>query len=131
MKAAALRGALSDRARHGRLHVFSSLVEGDVPSTKTAWALLNGVSERKNLLVVIDRDDATSHLSLRNLENVHVLVTDQLNTYDVLCADDIVFTESSLSTYLAGPARARAGASAAVDQAASPATDSDVVEDTK
>jgi large subunit ribosomal protein L4 len=131
MKAAALRGALSDRARHGRLHVFSSLVEGDVPSTKTAWALLNGVSERKNLLVVIDRDDATSHLSLRNLENVHVLVTDQLNTYDVLCADDIVFTESSLSTYLAGPTKAGGGASAAADQAAAPATDSDVVEDTK
>ena len=131
MKAAALRGALSDRARHGRLHVFSSLVEGDVPSTKTASALLNGVSERKNLLVVIDRDDTTSHLSLRNLENVHVLVTDQLNTYDVLCADDIVFTESSLSTYLAGPAKGRVGASAAADQAASPATDSDVVEDTK
>ena len=131
MKAAALRGALSDRARHGRLHVFSSLVEGDVPSTKTAWALLNGVSERKNVLVVIDRDDTTSHLSLRNLENVHVLVTDQLNTYDVLCADDIVFTESSLSTYLAGPTKGRVGASAAADQAASTATDSDVVEDTK
>jgi large subunit ribosomal protein L4 len=112
MKAAALRGALSDRARHGRIHVFSSLVEGDSPSTKAAWAILDGLSERKNLLVVVERDDATSWRSLRNLENVHVLVPDQLNTYDVLCADDIVFTEGSLSTFLAGPTK---GSSAKAD----------------
>ena len=105
MKAAALRGALSDRARHGRIHVFSSLVAGDSPSTKAAWAILDGLSERKNLLVVVERNDATSWKSLRNLENVHVLVPDQLNTYDVLCADDIVFTEGSLSTFLAGPTK--------------------------
>src|SRR5450631_963836 len=107
MKAAALRGALSDRARFGRIHVFSSLVEGDKPSTKAAWAILDGLSERKNLLVVVDRNDTTSWSSLRNLENVHVLVPDQLNTYDVLCADDIVFTEGSLSTFLAGPTKGR------------------------
>ena len=107
MKAAALRGALSDRARHGRIHVFSSLVEGDNPSTKAAWAILDGLSERKNLLVVVERSDDTSWRSLRNLENVHVLVPDQLNTYDVLCADDIVFTEGSLSTFLAGPTKGR------------------------
>jgi len=105
MKAAALRGALSDRARFGRIHVFSALVEGDKPSTKAAWAILDGLSERKNLLVVVDRSDTTSWSSLRNLENVHVLVPDQLNTYDVLCADDIVFTEGSLSTFLAGPTK--------------------------
>jgi len=105
MKAAALRGALSDRARHGRIHVFSSLIEGERPSTKAAWAILDGLSERKNLLVVVERDDATSWRSLRNLENVHVLVPDQLNTYDVLCADDIVFTEGSLGTFLAGPTK--------------------------
>jgi len=117
MKAAALRGALSDRARHGRIHVFSSLVEGDSPSTKAAWAILDGLSERKNLLVVVERNDATSWRSLRNLENVHVLVPDQLNTYDVLCADDIVFTEGSLSTFLAGPTKgtsAKAGLGEAV-----------------
>ncbi|HEY8883384.1 MAG TPA: 50S ribosomal protein L4 [Dermatophilaceae bacterium] len=107
MKAAALRGALSDRARHGRIHVFSSLVEGEKPSTKAAWAILDGLSERKNLLVVVDRADVTSWTSLRNLENVHVLVPDQLNTYDVLCADDIVFTQGSLSTFLAGPTKGK------------------------
>ncbi|MHB1472074.1 MAG: 50S ribosomal protein L4 [Dermatophilaceae bacterium] len=108
MKAAALRGALSDRARHGRIHVFSALVEGDKPSTKAAWAILDGLSERKNLLVVVERQDVTSWSSLRNLENVHVLVPDQLNTYDVLCADDIVFTKDALSTFLAGPTKGRA-----------------------
>ena len=107
MKAAALRGALSDRARHGRIHVFSSLVEGDKPSTKAAWAILDGLSDRKNLLVVVERQDVTSWSSLRNLENVHVLVPDQLNTYDVLCADDIVFTQDALSTFLAGPTKGR------------------------
>jgi large subunit ribosomal protein L4 len=107
MKAAALRGALSDRARHGRIHIFSALVEGAKPSTKAAWKILDGLSERKNLLVVVERNDTTSRSSLRNLENVHVLVPDQLNTYDVLCADDIVFTEGALSTFLAGPTKGR------------------------
>jgi large subunit ribosomal protein L4 len=115
MKAAALRGALSDRARFGRIHVFSALVEGEKPSTKAAWAILDGLSERKNLLVVVDRNDTTSWSSLRNLENVHVLVPDQLNTYDVLCADDIVFTEGSLSTFLAGPTKGRSEKDEAVD----------------
>ena len=118
MKAAALRGALSDRARHDRIHVFSALVEGDKPSTKAAWAILDGLSERKNLLVVVERNDTTSWSSLRNLENVHVLVPDQLNTYDVLCADDIVFTEGSLSTFLAGPTKGKsekAGVSEVLD----------------
>ena len=118
MKAAALRGALSDRARHGRIHVFSSLVEGDNPSTKAAWAILDGLSERKNLLVVVERADTTSWKSLRNLENVHVLVPDQLNTYDVLCADDVVFTEGSLSTFLAGPTKGGPAKAVAVDESA-------------
>jgi large subunit ribosomal protein L4 len=117
MKAAALRGALSDRARHGRIHVFSALVEGLKPSTKAAWKVLDGLSERKNLLVVVERTDAVSLSSLRNLENVHVLVADQLNTYDVLCADDIVFTEGSLSTFLAGPTKGRVEKVAKVDSA--------------
>jgi len=108
MKAAALRGALSDRARHGRIHVFSALVEGDKASTKAAYAVLDGLSDRKNLLVVLERSDTTSWLSLRNLQDVHVLVVDQLNTYDVLCADDIVFTEGALNTFLAGPTKGRA-----------------------
>jgi large subunit ribosomal protein L4 len=102
MKAAALRGALSDRARHDRIHVVDSLVSGDAPSAKDAAALLAGLTERKNLLVVLTRDDELAFKSVRNLDNVHVLVADQLNTYDVLCADDVVFTQAALDAFVAG-----------------------------
>ena len=95
MKAAALRGALSDRARNGRIHVIESLVAGTKPSTKEALATLRAVSERKNLLVVIDRANDVAALSVRNLVEVHVLYVDQLNTYDVLVSDDVVFTKAA------------------------------------
>jgi large subunit ribosomal protein L4 len=131
MKAAALRGALSDRARHGRIHVFSALVEGDKPSTKAAWTILDGLSERKNLLVVVERHDTTSWSSLRNLENVHVLVPDQLNTYDVLCADDIVFTQGALSTFLAGPTKGKTAKTGLSDTGAQDAPVQDAPEPAK
>jgi large subunit ribosomal protein L4 len=104
MKVAALRGALSDRARHGRVHVVSSLVSGDAPSTSTAVAALATLSSRKHVLVVLEREDALTWKSLRNADRVHLLVTDQLNTYDVLCSDDVVFTEAALQAFLSGPA---------------------------
>ena len=100
MKAAALRGALSDRARHGRVHVVDSLVTGDVPSTKDALNLLAGLTERPSVLIVLDRTDLVSMKSVRNLEGIHVLVADQLNTYDVLCADDVVFTRAGLDAFV-------------------------------
>jgi large subunit ribosomal protein L4 len=103
MIAAALRGALSDRARHSRIHVLTGVVTGDAPSTKVAAAALNGLTERKNLLVVLDRADLVSQKSLSNLDHVHVLVSDQLNTYDVLCADDVVFTRGGLESFLESP----------------------------
>ncbi|MCH8613781.1 50S ribosomal protein L4 [Arsenicicoccus dermatophilus] len=101
MKAAALRGALSDRARHGRVHVMSSLVEGGTPSTKAVASVLGALTERKNLLVVVEREDTLGLASVRNIANVHTLVADQLNTYDVLCADDVVFTQGALESFLA------------------------------
>ena len=100
MKAAALRGALSDRARHDRVHVVESLVTGDAPSTKDALAILAGLTDRPNLLVVLDRSDLVSLKSVRNLEGVHVLAADQLNTYDVLCSDDVVFTKAALEAFV-------------------------------
>jgi len=121
MKAAALRGALSDRARHDRIHVLTSLVEGNTPSTRTAAAVLGGLTERKNLLVVLSRDEQAALLSVRNLEDVHILFVDQLNTYDVLCADDLVFSQAALERFLAGPAAAVKAASTAPVQAASTA----------
>jgi large subunit ribosomal protein L4 len=102
MKAAALRGALSDRAQNERLHVVSSFVDGDKPSTKTALAALRQISSERRALVVIEREDEVSWLSLRNVPDVHVIAPDQLNTYDVLVSDDVVFTKGAFEAFLAG-----------------------------
>ncbi|MDT0382019.1 50S ribosomal protein L4 [Streptomyces sp. RKND-216] len=109
MKAAALRGALSDRARHGRVHVVSGVVEGEV-STKAAKTLFGKVSERKHLLLVAERADEAAWLSARNLPQVHILEPGQLNTYDVLVSDDVVFTKAAFESFVAGPQKAAAGA---------------------
>ncbi|MBS1693657.1 MAG: 50S ribosomal protein L4 [Actinobacteria bacterium] len=100
MIAAALRGALSDRARNGRIHAITELVEGQTPSTKSARAFLAALTERKQVLVVIGRTDETGSKSVRNLPGVHVLSPDQLNTYDVLKADDVVFSVEALNAYI-------------------------------
>jgi large subunit ribosomal protein L4 len=100
MKAAALRGALSDRARNGRIHVIESLVGGEKPSTKAALAALRGVSERPNLLVVIERSNDVAALSVRNLVEVHTIYVDQLNTYDVLVSDDVIFTKAAYDAFV-------------------------------
>ncbi len=102
MKAAALRGALSDRARNDRIHVVESLVSTEVPSTKAAIAALATISERKHLLVVLERNDSVTWLSLRNAPQVHIVAVDQLNTYDVLAADDIVFTQGAYDAFVDG-----------------------------
>ena len=101
MKAAALRGALSDRARHGRIHVVTALLEGDKPSTKSAAATLAHISDRPHVLVVLRRDDSLGALSSRNLARTHVLFADQLNTYDVMLSDDVVFTQGALEDFVA------------------------------
>jgi large subunit ribosomal protein L4 len=102
MKAAALRGALSDRLAHGRLQVVDYFVTEDLPSTKSAVAVVHaavGAQDRK-VLAVIHRDDELSWKSLRNVALVHVLTEDQLNTYDVLAADNVVFTEQALTAFI-------------------------------
>jgi large subunit ribosomal protein L4 len=131
MKAAALRGALSDRARNGRVHVLSAVVEGDQPSTRAAAATLAAVSDRRNLLVVLERHDVIGWKSARNLAGVHLLVVDQLNTYDVLCSDDVVFTSGALEAFLAGPARgkgAKAVATSTEAEALASETESEAAE---
>jgi large subunit ribosomal protein L4 len=104
MKAAALRGALSDRARAGLVHVVSAVVTGDTPSTKAARKAIEAVAgDATRVLVVLGRDDETSWLSMRNLPTVHLIAPDQLNTYDVLVNDAVVFTREALDAFLAGP----------------------------
>ncbi|WP_457208103.1 50S ribosomal protein L4 [Nocardioides sp. P5_C9_2] len=104
MKAAALRGALSDRARNGRIHVVDGLVSGDKPSTKLALASLATLSDRVRFLVVLERSDALTWLSLRNAQQVHIVAVDQLNTYDVLASDDVVFTQGAYDAFVNGTA---------------------------
>ena len=99
MKAAALRSALSDRARNGRVHVITEFVTTEKPSTKSALGALRNLTDRK-ALVVVTREDDLSRLSLRNAPEAHVLWADQLNTYDVLKSDDVVFTASGLDAFL-------------------------------
>ncbi|MDN5961708.1 MAG: 50S ribosomal protein L4, partial [Propionibacterium sp.] len=107
MVATALRGALSDRAREGRIHVVSEFVGGDKPSTKSAAKVIAGLGDYGRVLVVLERSDENNWLSMRNLIGVHVVSWDQLNTYDVLLADAIVFSESAIKAYVAGPAKGK------------------------
>jgi large subunit ribosomal protein L4 len=104
MKAAALRGALSDRARDGRVHVIEAFVTGDAPSTKAAMATLAKATESSRVLVVLGSTDEINWLSLRNVPTVHLIEAGQLNTYDVLVADDVVFTSEALEEFLGVPA---------------------------
>jgi large subunit ribosomal protein L4 len=101
MIAAALLGALSDRVRAGRLHVVDSLVTGETPSTKVVNELLAGIASSKNVLVVLEREDELSFKSVRNIPTIHVLPADQLNAYDVLVSDDIIFTRAAFETFVA------------------------------
>ena len=109
MKAAAVRGAVSDRARNGRLHVINEFAIGTSPSTKAAAAILAQLTQRRNVLIVLDRTDDLSYKSLRNIQGVHVLPVDQINAYDILLSDDLIFTKAALDAFIAGPAK---GASA-------------------
>jgi large subunit ribosomal protein L4 len=111
MKAAALRGALSDRAAHGRVHVVSGFITGDVPRTKDAAALVATVTggTPRRVLVVADRADELTWKSLRNVAGVHLIATGQLNTYDVLVSDHVVFTEDSLAQFVARAASRQEG----------------------
>jgi large subunit ribosomal protein L4 len=102
MKAAALRGALSDRARSERIHVVDALVTGEKPSTKAALASLFELSDRRKFLVVLERTDTVTWLSLRNAPEVHLVAVDQLNTYDVLASEDLVFSKAAYDAFVAG-----------------------------
>lgn len=101
MKVAALRGALTDRVRHDRIHVVEELVAGQTPSTKSARTFIERLTDRKSVLVVLPREDVTAWKSVNNLPNVHTLTQDQLNTYDVLKADDVVFAVQALNEFIA------------------------------
>lgn len=100
MKAAALRGALTNRAANERIHVIEELVPGQKPSTKSARAFIERITDRKRVLLVVGAEDLNAQRSANNLPNVHILVPEQLNTYDVLNSDDVVFSVEALHTFI-------------------------------
>lgn len=135
MKAAALRGALSDRARGGNVHVLESLAVDGIPSTKKALAALTSVSTARKILVVLQFGDEIGWKSLRNVPSVHLLWAGQLNTYDVLNSDDVVFTKAGLDEFLSAAGHslqapaAGTGRHAAAEEPAAVATDVAVATD--
>ena len=98
---AALRCALSDRAADDKVLVVDSF-NFDQPSTKQAKSALSALGVEGRALVVIGREDANAVKSFRNLPQVHVLATDQLNCYDVLVSDYVVFSKDSLPSTATG-----------------------------
>ncbi|USX44949.1 50S ribosomal protein L4 [Dietzia kunjamensis] len=112
MKAAALRGALSDRAASERLHVVTEFVEGQKPSTSGVRDFLGTLSDRKKFLIVVGREDLAAWRSAANLDHVHPIAPDQLNTYDVLNADDVVFSVEALDAFVTQASRSLAGKAA-------------------
>jgi large subunit ribosomal protein L4 len=116
MKAAALRGALSDRARDGRVHVVEAFLSGEKPSTKGALDVLRKVVDVRRTLVVLANDDELNWLSLRNEPSVHLIEAGQLNTYDVLVAEAVVFTRAALDEFLGVPAETTESAEKEADE---------------
>ncbi|TCW25412.1 50S ribosomal protein L4 [Dietzia cinnamea] len=112
MKAAALRGALSDRAASERIHVVTEFVEGQKPSTSGVRDFLGTLSDRKKFLIVVGREDLAAWRSAANLDHVHPIAPDQLNTYDVLNADDVVFSVEALDAFVTQASRSLAGKAA-------------------
>lgn len=100
MKASALACALSDRVRKDRMHLVTALVDVETPSTKAGRKHIESLVEQRYALVVLTRSEEEQVLSVRNLPQVHLLMVDQLNTYDVLNNEDIIFTEAAIRQFI-------------------------------
>ena len=100
MKAAALRYALSDRANAGRIAIVDFGIK-DVPSTKAAVAALTPVTKDQFTTVVLSRENINEWMSVRNIPTVHVIFADQLNTYDVITAQYVVFSKEGFEAFVA------------------------------
>jgi len=103
----ALLSALSDRARADRIHVVQGLGTDKAPSTKIAAKLVSHTAPGVNVLVVIGREDVNGQKSARNLPGIHAVHPDQLNVYDVLNSDDIIFTADALESFIADKSAAK------------------------
>ena len=97
MKRLALRSALSDRAQSNSVYVVDAW-DFETPSTKAAKMALEAIGTEGKVLIVTNAEDANTEKSFRNLSNVNVLSSDQLNVFDILVSDSIVFTKDNLPT---------------------------------
>ena len=97
MKRLALRSALSDRASSNSVYVVDAW-EFETPSTKAAKTALEAIGAEGKVLIITDTQDANTEKSFRNLSNVNVISSDQLNVFDILISDSIVFTKDNLPT---------------------------------
>ena len=97
MKRLALFSALSDRAASGNILVVDSW-DFEAPSTKAAQNALKAIGATGKILLVINADDANTQKSFRNLEDIHVLPIGQLNVFDILVSDFVIFTKDNLPT---------------------------------
>lgn len=124
----ALRSALSDRAAEGRVVVVDSWGM-DTPKTKEAITALQAIGVEGKVLVVVTREQQGPAKSFRNLTDIQVIEIGELNAYDVLCNDWIVFSQSSLpaglGTTTAEPATTAAPKKAVAKKAAAPAVVAD------
>ena len=100
MKSAALRYVRSDRANAGRIAVVDFGIK-DVPSTKAAVAALTPVTNNQFTTVVLSRENINEWMSVRNIPTVHVIFADQLNTYDVVTAQYVVFSKEGFEAFVA------------------------------
>jgi len=91
----ALRSALSDRAGEGRVAVVDAW-DFAAPKTREARDSLETLGLTGKVLVVLDRDDETAYKSFRNLPDAHPILAAELNAYDILCCDWVVFTRTTL-----------------------------------
>ncbi|MBI4899053.1 MAG: 50S ribosomal protein L4 [Actinobacteria bacterium] len=128
MVAAALRGVLSDRVRDGKLFVLDTIVSGELPSTKAALASLAAIGDYTSAIVVLHRDEDLAWLSLRNLAGVHAIAVDQLNVYDVLVNESVVFTSRALDAFVNGPHGGKAAKAVATSTEAEAAEPAEAVE---
>ena len=100
MIAAALNSVLSERLADEKLFVLESVITSEIPSTKKALEALQVVGDYASAVVVLHRDEDVAWLSLRNVPNVHALAVDQLNVYDIISNEVIVFTKPALEEFL-------------------------------
>ncbi len=129
MIAAALRGVLSDRVRDGKLFVLEALVSGELPSTKAALASLSAIGDYRSAIVVLHRDEDIAWLSLRNVAGVHAIAVDQLNVYDVIVNESVVFTTKALEAFIAGSQSGKAAKAVATSTEAEAVAEVEAVEE--